>query len=133
MMIAMRWPRYSRIWCSDSSSRFSPWNQTSPSTIWAPGRGTSRIRDRQVIVFPLPDSPTKPTASPFRMVKLTPSTALRTAFALEEVGLEPFDPKEDILFGVVVFHRQWSPGIIGLKMAAPGIQRVPQPVPKQVQ
>ena len=64
MIMAILWPRYSRISRSGKPSRLRSLYQTSPSTMRAPGLGTSRIKERQVIVLPLPDSPTNPTASP---------------------------------------------------------------------
>src|SRR5882762_4787063 len=41
-------------------------------------RGKSPTIDMHVVVLPLPDSPTSPSVSPSRRVKLTPSTALTT-------------------------------------------------------
>src|SRR5262245_24054203 len=39
------------------------------------GEGTSPMTDREVTLFPQPDSPTRPTVLPRSTVKLTPSTA----------------------------------------------------------
>src|SRR3989442_10064377 len=41
-------------------------------------RGRSPTIERQVVVLPLPDSPTSPSVSPSRRLKLTRSTALTT-------------------------------------------------------
>ncbi len=41
-----------------------------------PGRWISPMRDLQVMLLPLPLSPTRPNTSPSRMEKLTLSTAL---------------------------------------------------------
>ena len=48
-----------------------------PLTMRAAGR-TSRSNDSAVMVLPQPDSPTMPSASPWRREKLTPSTAFTT-------------------------------------------------------
>ena len=42
----------------------------------------NRVITRAVVDFPLPLSPTRPKASPLRIEKLIPSTALRTSAAL---------------------------------------------------
>ena len=44
--------------------------RTEPAEI-APGSGTIRITARQVRLLPEPDSPTRPSVSPFRIEKLT--------------------------------------------------------------
>src|SRR5262245_46679589 len=54
-----------------------PSKRTLPPTM-RPARGRSPTIDRQVVVLPLPDSPTSPRVSPSRRAKLTPSTALTT-------------------------------------------------------
>src|SRR5437762_256391 len=57
--------------------RSSPSNRTRPPTT-RPARGKSPTIDIHVVVLPLPDSPTSPSVSPSRSLKLTPSTALTT-------------------------------------------------------
>ena len=55
----------------------SPSNSMLPPTIRA-AEGSRPTIDRQVVVLPQPDSPTRPIVSPSRSVKLIPSTALTT-------------------------------------------------------
>ena len=55
-----------------------PWNTIWPPTIRPVGSGTRRMMDSAAIVLPDPLSPTTPSVSPWRMRKLTPSTALTT-------------------------------------------------------
>src|SRR5262249_44664218 len=76
-MTAMRRPRMRRSSRWLLRVRSSPSNTTRPPTTRA-ARGKSPTMDRQVVVLPLPDSPTSPSVSPSRSVKLTPSTALTT-------------------------------------------------------
>ena len=52
---------------------FSPRKSTSPDD-----GSTSRKMHRPVVLFPLPDSPTRPNISPSPIAKLTSSTALTT-------------------------------------------------------
>jgi hypothetical protein len=47
-----------------------------PSAVTSPGRSISWATASAVRLFPEPDSPTTPTASPRRMVKLTPRTGV---------------------------------------------------------
>src|SRR5690606_4351963 len=50
--------------------------RSAPSNRMAPAvGGISFRRQRATVLLPQPDSPTRPSASPLRMVKLTPSTA----------------------------------------------------------
>lgn len=60
------------------TSRSSPRYNISPFTIRPAGLGTNRNIEREVTLFPLPDSPTIPRAWPFLRWKLPPSTALTT-------------------------------------------------------
>ena len=57
----------------DSPSTSRPLNRTSPDV-----GSTSRRMQRPVVVFPLPDSPTRPNVSPGSTSKLTSSTARTT-------------------------------------------------------
>jgi hypothetical protein len=74
----MRRPRMSRISAGVRSRIFSPSSRTSPLMVRAPPLGSRRITDSAVTLLPQPDSPTRPSTSPRRRVKLTPSTALTT-------------------------------------------------------
>ena len=73
-IIEIAFPRTSRISSSGRSTRFLPSNRISPPTT-RPGRSMSRITESAVTLLPQPDSPTTPSVAPFRMLKLTPSTA----------------------------------------------------------
>ena len=77
-------PRIWRISSSDRATRFSPSKITSPDTMRAAGLGMIRSSDRAVMVLPQPDSPTMPSVSPSRRLKLTPSTALVTPRRLKK-------------------------------------------------
>ena len=61
---------------SVSWSKSSPSRTILPETMIPGGIGTRRIIDSIVTDLPEPDSPTIPRVSPFRRVKLIPSTAL---------------------------------------------------------
>ena len=76
--MAMREPLTFSISFSLRSRMFSPSRMTSPPTMCPGGDGTSLIIERVVTDFPEPDSPTIPSVSPLRRLKLTPSTALTT-------------------------------------------------------
>ena len=76
--IEMRRPRISRISAGVRSRMFSPSSSTSPLMVRAPPFGSRRISDSAVRLLPQPDSPTRPSTSPRRSEKLTPSTAFTT-------------------------------------------------------
>ncbi len=59
----------------DLFTKSSPLNSISPPTIF-PGYNKSFIIDKEVTLFPLPDSPTIPNDSPFSTSKLMPLIAL---------------------------------------------------------
>ena len=55
-------------------------NTSSPSKkVVPPVNGVRRRIVRPMVVLPQPDSPTRPSVSPWRTVKLTPSTAFTQA------------------------------------------------------
>ena len=56
-----------------------------------PGGSTSRRIEKPVTDLPEPDSPTRPRISPLASVKLTPSTALATPVAREEMRAQILD------------------------------------------
>ena len=65
-----RWRRYGRIARADSGARSTPSKTTSPAV------GSSSFSTlRPIVLLPEPDSPTRPSASPLRISKLTSSTA----------------------------------------------------------
>ena len=74
--MAISSPRTSRISRSESGSRSRPSNITVPETMRPGGDGTSRITASDVTVLPEPDSPTMPSISPGRTLKLTLSTTV---------------------------------------------------------
>src|SRR5699024_12388118 len=59
---------------SENSNKFFWWNNTSPSPISPEVPRSSCIIERDVTLFPQPDSPTIPTISPLFTPKLTPRT-----------------------------------------------------------
>ena len=67
-------PRIFLICAREYWVRSSPSNRIFPSLILAVSASSFRM-DMEVTLFPLPDSPTSPTISPFSTVKLTPRTA----------------------------------------------------------
>src|SRR5919109_3025689 len=67
-------PRMFRISSTGVSRRSWPSSRICPDTL-ACLRSTSPITDRNVTLFPEPDSPTTPRVCPRSMVKFTPSTA----------------------------------------------------------
>ena len=73
----MALPRRRRISRELFLVRSAPLRRISPPTTRAAG-GSRPTIDRQVVVLPQPDSPTRPKVSPSRRAKLTPSTALTT-------------------------------------------------------
>ena len=76
-IIAIFVPRMSRISLADALRISWPSSSTEPSS--SPlRRSTSPMTDRQVTLFPEPDSPTMPSVSPFSTEKLTPETAFTT-------------------------------------------------------
>ena len=74
-IMAIALPRMRRISRALFLVRSSPFKRIAPPTMRAAG-GSRPTIDRQVVVLPQPDSPTRPSVSPSRRVKLTPSTAL---------------------------------------------------------
>src|SRR5262245_51507312 len=76
-MTAIRRPRIRRRWRWGMPVSSAPSKRTRPPTMRAP-RGRSPTIERQVVVLPLPDSPTSPSVSPAPRAKLTPSTARMT-------------------------------------------------------
>src|SRR5918999_4906818 len=75
--MAMRAPRTLRSSSSASPTRSVPSKRIRPPTM-RPGGSTSPRIENPVTVFPQPDSPTRPSTSPARTSKLTPSTARTT-------------------------------------------------------
>ncbi len=73
-IMAMRLPRSWRICSSLSLRRSVPLNFTSPSTT-SPGGSIRPSSEKPVTDLPEPDSPTRPTISPRRTLRSTPSTA----------------------------------------------------------
>ena len=61
---------------SPSERTSTPSSRTAPSGPWAL-RGSSRISASARLLLPLPDSPTRPSASPGSSVNDVPSTAQR--------------------------------------------------------
>ena len=55
-----------------------------PATIRPGGFGTSRAIERAVTLLPQPDSPTRPSVSPYFMSKLTSSTACTTPLGVKK-------------------------------------------------
>ncbi len=74
--MAMSSPRTSRMSRSESRSRSRSSNITVPETMRPGGDGTSRMTASDVTVLPEPDSPTMPSISPGRTLKLTLSTTV---------------------------------------------------------
>ena len=72
--IAISFQRRCRISSGLSHSRSSPFRRISPET-YSAFDGSSRSSDSAIEVFPQPDSPTRPTASPWCTVNDTSSTA----------------------------------------------------------
>ena len=56
------------------SSRFSPWKRMLPPVIRAGGRRIC-MTEFAIVLLPQPDSPARPTVSPSRIARSTPSTA----------------------------------------------------------
>ena len=73
-IIAIFPPRIFRSSLPESFVRSLPSKEISPPVIFA-FSGSSRRIDMQLTLFPLPDSPTRPTISPSLTEKLTPRTA----------------------------------------------------------
>jgi hypothetical protein len=82
MLISL--PRTSRISSHGSLSRSRPLKKTSPATILPGGSGIRRRMLNAVTLFPDPDSPTRPSTSPGRMSRSTPSTALPTPASVQK-------------------------------------------------
>ena len=80
--MAMRLPRSARSWSREAARRSWPSKVTLPSTT-RPGWSTRPMTDRNVTLLPEPDSPTRPSTSPFCTVRSTPSTALTTPSAVK--------------------------------------------------
>jgi len=76
---------------SGSVTRSSPSNETVPPSMWPAGFGSSRIRARFVTLLPQPDSPTRPSVSPW-LESTTPVDGEDRAF----VGPEPDDEVPDL-------------------------------------
>src|SRR5690625_2321858 len=55
-----------------------------------PGLSTKRMIEREVILFPEPDSPTNPTVLPLGRLKVTPSTALTSCSSVKKDVLKSF-------------------------------------------
>ena len=77
-------PRMSSISFLEASRRLWPWKMTSPLVILPGVSFKSCMMEREVTLFPQPDSPTRPTISPFFISKLTSSTAVTLLFLLEK-------------------------------------------------
>src|SRR5688572_6387577 len=75
--IAMREPRIWRSCASRICRRSVPSKTMRPPTM-RPGGSTRPRIEKPVTVLPQPDSPTRPSTSPGRTLKLTPSTARTT-------------------------------------------------------
>src|SRR5215469_9208918 len=106
-----------RLWVSSS-----PANSMPPPTMRA-ADGSRPTIDRQVVVLPHPDSPTRPIVSPSLSVKLTWSTAFTTR--------EPPNEK----YWVCRSHTR-NKGTIappfGLQVAQLRVEADPQPIPEQL-
>ncbi len=75
-IIAIWLPRTARSSRGASARRLRPSNSMKlPGRMWPGGSGMSRRMEREVTVFPHPDSPTMPSVSPGKSSKETPSTA----------------------------------------------------------
>src|SRR5687767_14175171 len=109
--IAMRAPRTLRISFSGSWTRSEPSNRIRPPTT-RPGGSTRPRIEKPVTVLPQPDSPTRPSTSPGRTSKLTPSTARTTPARVMKW----------------VF-RSWTSSVLPFKA---GVQHIPQPVAHQI-
>src|SRR6266851_5054653 len=73
--IDRREPRRSAISRSGNCSKSRPSKMTEPAGISAGGDSSRRSRASDVMVLPLPLSPTRPRVSPWRRLNETPSTA----------------------------------------------------------
>src|SRR6185503_16322680 len=109
--IAMRAPRMRRISSSLSFRRSVPSKKIRPPTM-RPGGSTRPRIENPVTVLPQPDSPTRPSTSPGRTSKLTPSTARTT----------PARVKKWVL-------RSWTSRVLTLKAR---VEHVPEAVADQV-
>src|SRR6266853_6061900 len=79
-----------------------PWTFLPRNTI-GPSDEISRSSARPSVVLPEPDSPTTPSVSPLRTLRLTPSTALIYPTVLRSrprlTGNQTFNPSADITTG----------------------------------
>src|SRR5256885_13789719 len=73
-MMEILFQRTLRIVASEARTRSRPANRIDPLTI-RPFEGRRRIRAKAVVVFPQPDSPARPMASPSRRSKVARLTA----------------------------------------------------------
>src|SRR6266550_5635632 len=73
-MMEILFQRTLRIVASEARTRSRPANRIDPPTI-RPFEGRRRIKARAVVVFPQPDSPARPMASPSRRSNEAPLTA----------------------------------------------------------
>src|SRR5262245_59678499 len=104
--MAMHRPRIRRMARWGRRVRSSPSNAMFPLTI-RPAGGSKPTIDRQVVVLPHPDSPTRPRVSPSSRAKLTPSTALMTRVPRKVKNC--VCKSETYSSGVViVFHHRWT-------------------------
>ncbi len=77
-IIEISLPRIPVISSSGSVTRSRPSKTMLEVGSTRPGRSIRRMIERAVTDFPLPDSPTMPSAPPFAIAKSTPSTARMT-------------------------------------------------------
>src|SRR5262245_49239676 len=104
--MAMRRPRIRRMARGDRRARSSPSNSMLPPTI-RPAGGSKPTIERQVVVLPHPDSPTRPRVSPSSRAKLTPSTALMTRVPRKvKKCVCKSEPCSSGL--VITFHHRWT-------------------------
>ena len=89
-IIAIFVPRMSRISLADALRISWPSSSTEPSS--SPlRRSTSPMTDRQVTLFPEPDSPTMPSVSPFSTREADPRDGLHDAVVRPEPRVEVLD------------------------------------------
>src|SRR5437899_11816256 len=91
----------------------------------AAGRGTSRRIERYVMLFPDPDSPTRPSVSPSATAKETPSTALIVPQRVTRCVRR----SRTSMTGAVT---TWTDAARS-ELAELGVERVAQPVAEQVE
>src|SRR4051812_29736907 len=129
-IIAIRLPRISRIFWSETSIRSSPSNTMRPPTMRPGGSWMSRMIERFVTDFPDPDSPTMPSVSPRRTSKLTPLTALTTPSSPKKCVSRPCTESRTPSGGFVV-----CADILGcLTTGAPATEpRAPRPAEARAQ